>query len=80
LSSTTKPLITALKAEVADPPLFVRTLLLAEDTGFYGHRGIDLRELPAARSERIVMFASLSAQIDIRFASFVFDAGHLLAE
>jgi hypothetical protein len=30
------------------PPLFVRTLLLAEDTGFYGHRGIDLRELPAA--------------------------------
>src|SRR5580698_4249258 len=25
------------------PPLFVRTLLLAEDTGFYGHRGIDLR-------------------------------------
>jgi len=30
------------------PPLFVRTLLLSEDTGFYGHRGIDLRELPAA--------------------------------
>ena len=30
------------------PRLFVRTLLLAEDTGFYGHRGIDLRELPAA--------------------------------
>jgi hypothetical protein len=30
------------------PPLFVRTLLLAEDTGFYGHRGIDLRELPFA--------------------------------
>ena len=30
------------------PPLFVRALLLAEDTGFYGHRGIDLRELPAA--------------------------------
>jgi len=30
------------------PPLFVRTLLLAEDTGFYGHRGIDLRELPSA--------------------------------
>jgi len=26
----------------------VRTLLLAEDTGFYGHRGIDLRELPVA--------------------------------
>ncbi len=30
------------------PPLFVRALLLAEDSGFYGHRGIDLRELPAA--------------------------------
>ncbi len=30
------------------PPLLVRTLLLAEDTGFYGHRGIDLRELPTA--------------------------------
>jgi hypothetical protein len=30
------------------PPLFVRTLLLAEDAGFFGHRGIDLRELPAA--------------------------------
>jgi hypothetical protein len=30
------------------PPLFVRTLLLAEDAGFYGHRGIDLGELPAA--------------------------------
>ena len=30
------------------PPLFVRALLLAEDTGFYGHRGIDLRELPVA--------------------------------
>jgi hypothetical protein len=30
------------------PPLFERTLLLAEDTDFYGHHGIDLRELPAA--------------------------------
>jgi hypothetical protein len=30
------------------PPLLVRTLLLAEDAGFYGHRGIDLRELPTA--------------------------------
>src|SRR6185437_5787541 len=30
------------------PPLFVRTLLLSEDAGFYGHRGIDLRDLPAA--------------------------------
>ncbi len=30
------------------PPLFVRALLLAEDAGFYGHRGIDLRELSTA--------------------------------
>ncbi len=30
------------------PPLFVRTLLLSEDVGFYGHSGIDLRELPSA--------------------------------
>jgi hypothetical protein len=30
------------------PPLFVRTLLLSEDAGFYGHHGIDLRELPVA--------------------------------
>ena len=30
------------------PPLFVRTLLLSEDAGFYGHRGIDFRELPSA--------------------------------
>jgi hypothetical protein len=30
------------------PRLFVRSLLLAEDAGFYSHRGIDLRELPVA--------------------------------
>jgi Transglycosylase len=30
------------------PPLFLRALLLAEDTDFYGHQGIDLRELPGA--------------------------------
>ncbi len=30
------------------PPLFLRTLLLAEDAGFHGHSGIDLREVPAA--------------------------------
>jgi Transglycosylase len=32
----------------AVPPLFVRTLLLGEDTGFYGHRGVDLSEVVAA--------------------------------
>ena len=30
------------------PQLFLRTLLLSEDAGFYGHHGIDLRELPTA--------------------------------
>jgi monofunctional biosynthetic peptidoglycan transglycosylase len=30
------------------PPLFVQALLLGEDAGFWGHRGIDLGELPAA--------------------------------
>ena len=30
------------------PPLFLRALLLGEDAGFYSHRGIDLREVPAA--------------------------------
>jgi penicillin-binding protein 1A len=30
------------------PPLFVRTLLIGEDYSFFGHRGIDLSELPAA--------------------------------
>ena len=30
------------------PPLFLRALLIAEDAGFYGHPGIDLRELPGA--------------------------------
>ncbi len=36
------------------PPLFVRTLLIAEDAGFYGHRGIDLRELPTALLTQLV--------------------------
>ncbi|MEN9705818.1 MAG: hypothetical protein RLZZ393_1697 [Pseudomonadota bacterium] len=43
--SSTSPDFIALKDV---PPLFLRTLLLAEDAGFYGHRGIDLREMPAA--------------------------------
>jgi len=30
------------------PPLFLRTLLLGEDAGFYTHPGIDFREVPAA--------------------------------
>jgi membrane peptidoglycan carboxypeptidase len=30
------------------PPLFLRTLLIGEDAGFYGHPGIDLSELPVA--------------------------------
>ena len=30
------------------PPLFRRALLIAEDSGFYSHPGIDLREVPPA--------------------------------
>jgi len=30
------------------PPLFVETLLLGEDGGFFGHRGVDLAEVPVA--------------------------------
>jgi hypothetical protein len=30
------------------PPFFVRTLLLAEDSSFFGHRGVDLSEVPSA--------------------------------
>lgn len=36
------------------PPLFLRALLLAEDTDFYGHRGVDLRELPFALATNFV--------------------------
>jgi hypothetical protein len=43
--SPTSPDFIAL-AEV--PPLFLRALLISEDAGFYGHRGIDLSELPPA--------------------------------
>lgn len=30
------------------PPLFVRTLTIAEDAGFWNHRGVDLKEIPVA--------------------------------
>jgi membrane peptidoglycan carboxypeptidase len=30
------------------PPLFVRCLLIGEDSNFFGHRGIDLSEVPSA--------------------------------
>ncbi len=30
------------------PPLFVQTLLIAEDAAFFSHRGVDLTELPKA--------------------------------
>jgi hypothetical protein len=30
------------------PPLFVRTLLISEDAGFWGHPGIDVAEIPVA--------------------------------
>ncbi len=36
------------------PPLFLKALLLAEDTDFYGHQGVDLRELPFALATNFV--------------------------
>ncbi len=30
------------------PPLFLRTLLISEDAGFYGHPGVDVAEIPHA--------------------------------
>jgi transglycosylase-like protein len=30
------------------PPLFLRTLLISEDAGFYGHPGVDVAEIPLA--------------------------------
>jgi hypothetical protein len=30
------------------PPLFIRALTLAEDSNFYGHRGLDFAEMPVA--------------------------------
>jgi membrane peptidoglycan carboxypeptidase len=35
------------------PALFFRALLIAEDSGFYGHPGIDLTELPKAIARNI---------------------------
>ena len=35
------------------PPLFIRTLLIAEDAAFFGHPGIDLTELPRAIATNI---------------------------
>jgi hypothetical protein len=35
------------------PPLFVKALLLGEDSGFFGHHGIDLSELPSAISTNL---------------------------
>ena len=36
------------------PPLFTRTLLVAEDSDYYGHRGIELHELPTALAANLV--------------------------
>ncbi len=46
------------------PPLFVRTLLLAEDAGFYGHRGIDLRELPDRAAHQLVARRRRARRVD----------------
>ncbi len=41
------------------PPLFIRTLLIAEDAAFYGHPGIDLTELPKAIAANIARGGAL---------------------
>jgi len=41
------------------PPLFLKALLLAEDTDFYGHHGVDLREMPLALATNFVRGASV---------------------
>ncbi len=41
------------------PPLFLRALLIAEDSAFYGHPGIDLTELPKAIARNIARGGSV---------------------
>jgi membrane peptidoglycan carboxypeptidase len=47
------------------PPLFVQTLLLAEDAAFFSHRGLDLTELPKA------LAANLARGSTVRGASTI---------
>jgi hypothetical protein len=56
------------------PPLFVRTLLLGEDSNFYGHRGIDLAELPAAIARNLASgtFARGASTISQQLAKNLF--------
>jgi hypothetical protein len=37
----------------AVPPLFLRTLLIPEDAGFYGHPGVDVAEIPVAWADNV---------------------------
>lgn len=59
------------------PPLFVRTLLIAEDAGFYGHHGIDLGELPLALATNLVRgrFARGASTIPQQLAKNLFLSG-----
>ena len=47
------------------PPLFIETLLLAEDAAFFSHRGLDLSELPKA------LAASQAKETAVRGASTI---------
>jgi hypothetical protein len=59
------------------PPLLVLALLLAEDAGFYGHRGIDLGELPVALATNLVRghFARGASTIPQQLAKNLFLSG-----
>ena len=56
------------------PPLFVRTLLLGEDANFYGHRGIDLTEMPVALARNLASgtFARGASTISQQLAKNLF--------
>jgi hypothetical protein len=56
------------------PPLFVRTLLLGEDANFYGHPGIDLKEVPVAVSRNLARgtFARGASTISQQLAKNLF--------
>jgi hypothetical protein len=56
------------------PPLFLRTLLIGEDADFYGHPGIDLKEIPVALATDLAAgtFARGASTIEQQLAKNLF--------
>jgi hypothetical protein len=56
------------------PPLLVRTLLIGEDANFYGHGGVDLKEVPVALARNLARgtFASGASTIPQQLAKNLF--------